>query len=156
MGLGVAARRLLGVHASQWAQHAAVASSAAPANEAERGAEHIPRVPPPAAASRDDAGRGQGRRGRQPRRWRYRSRLVVPPEAVGPPDEAHGGTVLATPLRSAVCTAVERLQADQEPHSTVAPGVRGIKNPAAISPGWREKPERMAAVARRTVVGLLV
>jgi hypothetical protein len=35
-------------------------------------------------------------------------------------------------------------------------GVRWIKNPAAISPVWREKPERIAALAMLTVVGLLM
>ena len=36
------------------------------------------------------------------------------------------------------------------------PGFRWIKNPAALSPVWLEKPERIAALARLTVVGLLV
>lgn len=36
------------------------------------------------------------------------------------------------------------------------PGFRWRKNPAAIAPGWLEKPARMAAVARLTVVSLLV
>ena len=36
------------------------------------------------------------------------------------------------------------------------PGFRWIKNPAAISPVWLEKPERIAALAMLTVVGLLV
>ena len=45
---------------------------------------------------------------------------------------------------------------DQEQHTTVEPGVRWIKNPAAISPVWLEKPERIAALAMLTVVGLLV
>jgi len=48
------------------------------------------------------------------------------------------------------------LQAYQEQHITVEPGFRWIKNPAAISPVWLEKPERMAALAMLTVVGLLV
>jgi sterol desaturase/sphingolipid hydroxylase (fatty acid hydroxylase superfamily) len=38
----------------------------------------------------------------------------------------------------------------------VEPGCRWIKNPAAISPVWREKPARIAALAMLTVVGLLV
>ena len=38
----------------------------------------------------------------------------------------------------------------------VEPGVRWIKNPAAISPVWLAKPERMAALAMRTVRGWLV
>src|SRR5262245_31727189 len=48
------------------------------------------------------------------------------------------------------------LQAYQEQHSTVEPGFRWIKNPAAISPVWLEKPERIATLAMLTVVGLLV
>jgi transposase len=48
------------------------------------------------------------------------------------------------------------LQAYQEQHITVEPGFRWIKNPAAISPVWMEKPERIAALAMLTVVGLLV
>ena len=48
------------------------------------------------------------------------------------------------------------LQAYQEQHITVDPGFRWIKNPAAISPVWLEKPERIAALAMLTVVGLLV
>ncbi len=36
------------------------------------------------------------------------------------------------------------------------PGFRWIKNPAAIAPVWLEKPERIAALAMRTVVGLVV
>jgi hypothetical protein len=38
----------------------------------------------------------------------------------------------------------------------VDPGCRWIKNSAAISPVWLEKPERIAALAMFTVVGLLV
>ena len=34
-------------------------------------------------------------------------------------------------------------------------GFRWIKNPAAISPVWLEKPERIAALAMLTVLGLL-
>ena len=49
-----------------------------------------------------------------------------------------------------------RFQAYQEQHTTVEPGFRWIKNPAAISPVWLEKPERIAALAMLTVVGLLV
>jgi len=55
-----------------------------------------------------------------------------------------------------VCTDTELLQAYQEQHITVEPGFRWIKNPAAISPVWLEKPERIAALAMLTVVGLLV
>jgi transposase len=38
----------------------------------------------------------------------------------------------------------------------VEPGFRWIKNPAAITPVWLEKPERIAALAVFTVVALLV
>ena len=48
------------------------------------------------------------------------------------------------------------LQVYQEQHTTVEPGCRWIKHPAAISPVWLEKPERIAAFARLTVLGLLV
>jgi transposase len=54
------------------------------------------------------------------------------------------------------CTDAELLQAYQEQHITVEPGFRWIKNPAAISPVWLEKPERITALAMLTVVGLLV
>ncbi len=188
--------RFLVVHSSPLAQQVAVAYSAAQAKEAERVTEHIQRVEArwfacaadAEAAITDDEGRGQGRRGRKPRLWRYhalhydveavsspkkrrrrgrppkaeapqvevRYRLVVHPEALVPPEEAHGWTVLATTVRPEMCTDVEMLQAYQEPHITVEPGFRWIKNPAAISPVWLEKPERLAALAMLTVVGLLV
>jgi transposase len=38
----------------------------------------------------------------------------------------------------------------------VEPGFRWIKNPAALAPVWLEKPERIAALAMLTVLGLLV
>jgi hypothetical protein len=41
-------------------------------------------------------------------------------------------------------------------NTTVEPGFRWIKNPAAISPAWLEKPEQIAALAMLTVLGLLV
>ena len=188
--------RFLVVHSSQLAQQAAVAYTAAQAKEAERIAEHIQRVEArwfacaadAQAAITDDEGRGQGRRGRKPRLWRYhalhyrveavhapakrtrrgrppkaeapqvaiRYRLVVHPEALVPSEDAHGWTVLATTVLPEGCTDAEMLQAYQEQHITVEPGFRWIKNPAAISPVWLEKPERMAALAMLTVVGLLV
>ena len=73
-----------------------------------------------------------------------------------PPEDAHGWTVLAAPVGPEVCTDVAILQAYQEQHITVEPGFRWIKNPAAISPVWLEKPARIAALAMLTVVGLLV
>jgi transposase len=54
------------------------------------------------------------------------------------------------------CTDAEMLQAYQEQHTPVEPGLRGIKHPAAISPVWLEKSERIAALAMLTVLGLLV
>jgi len=194
--LDVAEIRFLVVHSSQLAHQAAVAYAAAQAKEAERVAEHVQHVEVRWCACAADAeaaiaeydGRGQGRRGRKPRPWRYhvlhyqveavsvpqkrprrgrppkaeappvevRYRLVVHPEALVPSEDAHGWTVLATTVRPEGCTDTELLQAYQEQHSTVEPGFRWIKNPAAISPVWLEKPERIAALAMLTVVGLLV
>jgi hypothetical protein len=188
--------RFLVVHSSQLVQQAAAASSAAQAKEAERIAEHSKRVEArwfacatdAEAAITDYEGRGQGRRGRQPRLWRshtlhyqvdavsspkkrtrrgpppkaealeveVRSRLVVPPEALVPPEDAHGWTILATTVGSEGCTDAEMLQAYQEQPITVEPGFRWSKNPAAISPVWLEKPARIAALAMLPVVGLLV
>ena len=100
------------------------------------------------------------RRGRPPKaevpQVEVRYRLVAPCEALVPSEDAYGWTVLATTLRPEVCTDTEMLQAYQEQHITVEPGFRWIKNPAAISPVWLEKPERIAALAMLTVVGLLV
>ena len=83
-------------------------------------------------------------------------RLEVEVEALANPEEEHGWTVLATTVSAEACTDAEILQAYQEQHTTVEPGFRWIKNPAAISPVWLEKPERIAALAMLTVVGLLV
>jgi transposase len=83
-------------------------------------------------------------------------RLVVEVEALAHPEEDNGWTVLATTVSAAICTDTEILQAYQEQHTTVEPGFRWIKNPAAIAPVWLEKPERIAALAMLTVVGLLV
>ena len=55
-----------------------------------------------------------------------------------------------------MCTDADLLQAYQEQHITVEPGFRWLKNPAAMSPVWLEKPERIAALAMLTVVGFLV
>ena len=188
--------RFLVVHSSQLAQQAAVAYTAAQAKEAECITEHIRRVEARWFACAADAeaaiaeyeGRGQGRRGRKPRPWRYhvlhyqveavsvpqkrlrrgrppkaeapqievRYRLGVRPEAVVPSEDAPGWTVLATTVGPEKCTDAEMLQAYQEQHITVEPGFRWIKNPAALSPVWLEKPERIAALAMLTVVGLLV
>jgi transposase len=51
------------------------------------------------------------------------------------------------------CGDAEIGRAYREQTTTVEPGLRWIKNPAAISPVWLEKPERIAALAMRMVVG---
>jgi transposase len=100
------------------------------------------------------------RRGRPPKTEALqevvRYRLRVEAEALTPPADAYGWTVLATTISPAVCGDTELLQAYHEQHTTVEPGFRWIKNPAAITPVWLEKPERIAALAMLTVVGLLV
>jgi transposase len=68
----------------------------------------------------------------------------------------NGWTVLATTIAVEVCSDAQIVDAYQEQHSTVEQGFRWIKNPAAIAPVWLEKPERIAALAMLTVVGLLV
>jgi len=83
-------------------------------------------------------------------------RLVVHHEAVRPAEDTSGWTVLATTVPPQGCPDTELLQAYQGQHITVEPGCRWIKTPAAISPVWLEKPERIAALAMLTVVGLLV
>jgi transposase len=194
--LDVAEIRFLVIHSSQLAHQAAVAYTAAQAKEVERVTKHVQHVEAQWFACATDAeaamaeyeGRGQGRRGRKPRPWRYhvlhyrveavrvpkkrtrrgrppkaeapqvevRYRLAVHPEVLIPSEDAHGWTVLATTLQPKECTDAEMLQAYQEQHITVEPGFRWSKNPAAISPVWLEKPERIAALAMLTVVGLLV
>jgi transposase len=83
-------------------------------------------------------------------------RLVVDVEALANPDEANGWMVLATTVHAEVGSDTDILQAYQDQNTTVEPGFRWIKNPAAIAPVWLEKPERIAALAMLTVVGLLV
>jgi len=99
-------------------------------------------------------------RGRPPKaeapQVEVRYRLAVHTETLVPTEGVQGWTVLATTVRPEACTDAELLQAYQEQHITVEPGFRWIKNPAAISPVWLEKPERIAALAMLTVVGLLV
>jgi hypothetical protein len=84
------------------------------------------------------------------------SRLAVEVEALAHPEEDHGWTVLATTVDAEGCPEADILHADQDQHTTVAPGVRWIKNPAAMAPVGLEKPERIAAGARLTVRGWLV
>ena len=64
--------------------------------------------------------------------------------------------MLATTVCHDEATDTEILEAYQDQNTTVKPGFRWIKNPAAIAPVWLEKPERIAALAMLTVVGLLV
>jgi transposase len=83
-------------------------------------------------------------------------RLIVEVEGRDKAQEENGWTVLATTVQAERCSDAEILQTYQEQHTSVEPGFRWIKNPAAISPVWLEKPERIAALAMLTVVGLLV
>ena len=82
--------------------------------------------------------------------------MVVEVEVLGNPEEDNGWTVLATTVRAEACADAAILNAYQDQNTTVEPGFRWIKNPAAIAPVWREKPERIAALAMLTVIGLLV
>ncbi len=77
-------------------------------------------------------------------------------KALAPPVATWGWLVLATTLSEATCSDAEIVRAYRDQTTTVEPGFRWIKNPAAISPVWLEKPERIAALAMLTVVGLLV
>jgi hypothetical protein len=70
--------------------------------------------------------------------------------------EENGWAVLATTVGAEVCSDTDILQAYQEQYTTVDPGLRWIKTPAAIAPVWLEKPERSAALARLTGLGWLV
>ena len=72
-------------------------------------------------------------------------RLVVEGTALAKLEEDNGWTVLATPVATEAGAAAEILQAYQAQTTTVEPGFRGSKQPAAIAPGWLEKPERIAA-----------
>jgi hypothetical protein len=70
--------------------------------------------------------------------------------------ETCGWLVLATPIDEQSCGDAEIVQAYRDQTATVERGFRWIKNPAAISPVWLEKRQRIAALAMLTVVGLLV
>jgi transposase len=84
----------------------------------------------------------------------YRLRLTT--KVLNPPVSTFGWLVLATTVSEQTCGDAEIVQAYRDQTTTVEPGFRWIKNPAAISPVWLEKPERIAALAMLTVVGLLV
>ena len=64
--------------------------------------------------------------------------------------------MLATPVDADACPDADILQAYHNQNTTVEPGFRWMKNPAALSPVWLDKPERIAALAMLTVLGLLV
>ena len=83
-------------------------------------------------------------------------RLGVQTEARVQAEDEPGWFVLATTVGPEVCSDAHIVQAYREQTTTVEPGFRWIKNPAAIAPVWLEKPERIAALAMLTVVGLLV
>lgn len=67
-----------------------------------------------------------------------------------------GWLVLATTIDETTCGDAEMIKAYRDHTTTVERGFRWIKNPAAISPVWLEKRQRIAALAMLTVVGLLV
>jgi hypothetical protein len=83
-------------------------------------------------------------------------RLRVAAEPLERTAAENGWTVLATTIAAEVCSDAQIVHAYQEQHSSVEQGFRWLKNPAAIAPVWLEKPERIAALAMLTVVGLLV
>src|SRR5207244_8360842 len=83
-------------------------------------------------------------------------RLVVEVEALANLEEDNGWTVLATTVSMEACTDAEILQAYQEQHTTVEPGFRWMKNPAAISPVRLVDEARIAALAMHTVLAPLV
>src|SRR5207245_10051308 len=83
-------------------------------------------------------------------------RVVVEVEVRRNPEEDNGWTVLATTVHPEEGPDTEIRQAYQDQTTTVEPGFRWIKHPAAIAPVWLENPERIAALVMRTVIGLLV
>ena len=72
-------------------------------------------------------------------------RLVGEVDTLPNAEEDNGWTVRATAVRAEMGTDTEILQAYQEHNTTVEPGFRWIKKPAALAPVWLEKPERSAA-----------
>jgi transposase len=86
-----------------------------------------------------------------------RYRLGVEAEALTQAEQEQGWTVLATTVNAQRCSAAHILRAYQEQNSTVEAGMmRWSKTPAALTPMWLEQPERIAALAMLTVIGLLV
>ena len=70
---------------------------------------------------------------------------MVEVTALANAEEDNGWAVLATTVPTEVCADAEILHAYQEQNTTVEPGFRWIKTPAAIAPVWLEKPARIAA-----------
>lgn len=83
-------------------------------------------------------------------------RLHLTTKALNPPVSTFGWLVLATTVSENTCDDAEMVRAYRAQTTTVEPGFRWSKNPAAISPVWLEKRERIAALAMLTVVGLWV
>ena len=101
------------------------------------------------------AGRGRPRKGEAPQD-EVVYQLHVEIKALAPAVETCGWLVLATTIDEQSCSDAEIVQASRDQTATVERGFRWLKNPAAISPVWLEKPKRIAALAMLTVVGLLV
>jgi hypothetical protein len=92
----------------------------------------------------------RSRRGRptkaEPPPEETRYRLVGEAQALAQADAEQGWTVLATTVDAQTWADEQILRASQEQNSTVEPGLRWIKHPAALTPMWLEKPERIAAL----------
>jgi transposase len=71
----------------------------------------------------------------------YRLRLQTKP--LCPPVSTFGWLVLATTVSENTCDDAEIVRAYRDQTTTVEPGFRWMKNPAAIAPVWLEKGERM-------------
>ncbi len=82
--------------------------------------------------------------------------LCLHTKALSPPVSTFGWLVLATTVSEKTSDDAEIVRAYRDQTTTVEPGFRWIKNPAAIAPVWLEKRERIAALAMLTAVGLLV
>jgi transposase len=99
--------------------------------------------------------RGRPRKGERPFE-EVVYQLRVETQALAPPVATFGWLVLATTIDERTCRDAEMVKAYRDQTTTVESGFRWIKNPAAISPVWLEKRQRIAALAMLTVMGLLV
>jgi hypothetical protein len=90
------------------------------------------------------AHRGRPRKGEEGESERV-YRLSVHTKALRLSVATFGWLVLATTVSEHTCDDAEIVRAYREQSTTVEPGFRWIKNPAAISPVWLEKRERIAA-----------